>query len=312
MHGEPTEPSRKNQVRGTITKRDKSDMPVLVRSRPGHTGGMDAVNKWAVALRASDKSERTVRAYTGAVRACARHAGKPPSELTSDDVAAWLGRTDLSRNTKAAYYRRIGAWQLWYRESGRGKLRLLRGIQGAKGQPTLPRPVSETDLAALLGACRTDQERMMVLLGAWMGLRCAEICVVDGADFFLAPDGTPMLGVVGKGRKAADLPVPPVVMELAPRMPAGGLWFPGRGGGRPLTTHGMGYRMTVLAERAGCPGVTLHQLRHRFATRLVADGQHLFVVQELMRHSNPATTKGYVRVDAARLADAVGRLPRAA
>jgi len=70
--------------------------------------------------------------------------------------------------------------------------------------------------------------------------------------------------------------------------------------------------MRALVKRTGVRGVSLHQLRHRFATRLVGDGVQLFVVQELMRHSSAATTKGYVRVDPAQMADAVARLPWAA
>jgi site-specific recombinase XerD len=82
-----------------------------------------------------------------------------------------------------------------------------------------------------------------------------------------------------------------------------------------VSTGDLRRALGLLAEipaRAGCPGVTLHMLRHRFATRLVADGQHLFLVQELMRHSSSATTKGYVQVDPAQMADAVASLPRAA
>jgi hypothetical protein len=70
---------------------------------------MDHVDEWAAALRASDRSGDTVRAYTEAVRSCAAHAGKPPLELTPGDVSAWLGRPGLSKNTRAAYYRRLRA-----------------------------------------------------------------------------------------------------------------------------------------------------------------------------------------------------------
>jgi len=92
------------------------------------------VIEWGAALRASDKSEDTIRVYTEAVDHCARWAGKPPMELTSADVSAWLGRPGLSKNTKAAYYRRLKAWRRWCKRTRRGNLRLLQ----ARGSRTGP------------------------------------------------------------------------------------------------------------------------------------------------------------------------------
>lgn len=266
------------------------------------------VLEWAGALRASDRSEDTVRVYTEAVSLCARHAGKRPLELTSADVSVWLGRPGLSRNTRAAYYRRLRAWRRWCKRTKRGKLRLLHGIDPVKGEKTPPKPVSEGNLAALLLACRDDEERMMIRLAAWMGLRRAEICKVEGDDY--DPDAQ-TLRVTGKGRKTVVLPVPPVVADLAERMPRSGPWFRAPGGGH-LTRTGMAFRMAALAERAGCPEVTLHQLRHRFATRLVKAGVQMFVVQQLMRHSSSVTTEGYALIDPQQMADAIARLPEAA
>jgi site-specific recombinase XerD len=50
---------------------------------------------------------------------------------------------------------------------------------------------------------------------------------------------------------------------------------------------------------------TLHQLRHRFATRLYAECGDLRVVQELMGHCNPKTTAGYAAYSAAAAVSAV-------
>lgn len=52
-------------------------------------------------------------------------------------------------------------------------------------------------------------------------------------------------------------------------------------------------------------GVTLHQLRHRFATVAYEQTKDTFAVQKLLKHASPSTTQGYVAVSDYSLAAAV-------
>lgn len=67
---------------------------------------MTSIGDWEAELRLSC-TPRTVRAYTGAIRTLAEHAGKPrPDDLTRADVVAWLGQPHLTSNSRAVYLRR--------------------------------------------------------------------------------------------------------------------------------------------------------------------------------------------------------------
>jgi len=77
--------------------------------------------------------------------------------------------------------------------------------------------------------------------------------------------------------------------------------------GRPLERIAVWQIVRRCAERAGLSNVHPHMLRHSFATHLLAGGADLRVVQELLGHSDIATTQIYTHVDRSRLREVVKR-----
>jgi len=74
--------------------------------------------------------------------------------------------------------------------------------------------------------------------------------------------------------------------------------FPSRkSAGRPITTRHLNRLFHEAADAAGIKrGVTLHTLRHSFATHLLERQTHLRTIQALLGHAKPETTTRYAHV----------------
>jgi len=108
------------------------------------------------------------------------------------------------------------------------------------------------------------------------------------------------LRIVGKGNKERIVPLPrPVLDDLRKfwtihRNPR---WlFPNKAADGPIGRGALGRALAIAAREAGITGVTLHGLRHSYATRLIERGVNIRVVQILLGHASLATTAIYTHL----------------
>lgn len=150
------------------------------------------------------------------------------------------------------------------------------------------------------------------------GLRLAETVACDLQDLDLR-DG--MLRVLGKGKKARDVPVGRLArlalerwLQERPQLarPGEPALFVNRRGGR-LSGRGVQQRLRHWARlQAVGRHVHPHMLRHSFATHLLESSGDLRAVQELLGHADISTTQIYTHLDFQHLAKIYdGAHPRA-
>ena len=105
----------------------------------------------------------------------------------------------------------------------------------------------------------------------------------------------------GKGRKDRNVMLSPSLLELLrtwwrAARPEGWL-FPGRNPVQPMTTRQLNRACHAAAEAAGIErNVSLHTLRHSFATHLLEQNVDVRVIQVLLGHAKLETTALYTRV----------------
>lgn len=282
----------------------------VIQLRPAD-GGQDqarpvrnAVEVWRRDMTAQGLSQRTI---SDRVRVVAHAAGgSDPVGLGSDQVADYLARPGLTPSSKGTYAAALRAWFGWLQRTGRrddNPMQILARPRVPAGQP---RPVDTDAVRDVLASRLWPSTRAMILLAAYQGLRCAEIAAVRGQDIDITAG---RLWVVGKGGRRASVLLHPEVVEVAARMPATGWWFPSPAdAARPVSRASVSAVISRAFARVGRTG-TAHQLRHWYATQLLASGATLREVQVLMRHSSLQHTARYLAVDEDHARAAVEGLP---
>jgi len=250
-----------------------------------------------------------------------------PDQVTTRTVREWivhLRRRDLSANTIARHiYSLKSFWNyLLDFESVEGDP--LRTISPPKRPERLPTYLNEDELARLLEAaaehrmeyCRRRNHAIIATF-AFTGVRRGELLRLTLNDVDLV-EGTLRIED-GKGRKTRVLPL----LEDAGEAIAEWLAVRRDNGHDYLftTTHGNRIHPSRLQiiwrgilERSGITkrGVTMHTLRHTFATLLLRSGRcDLASLQKLLGHSRLDTTAIYLHVGPQQLREAVNGHPLA-
>ncbi|WP_158074129.1 tyrosine-type recombinase/integrase [Micromonospora sp. CB01531] len=183
----------------------------------------------------------------------------------------------------------------------------------------LPVGADDEAVAALLACCDRAtavgrRDLAVLLLMARLGLRAVELARLrlDDVDWRGGE-----LVVRGKGGRVDWMPLPhDVGAALADYLRHGRrpsrlreVFLRTTGPDAPMTRQSIVMVPRRVSQRAGIPVVGAHQLRHRAACRVLADGGSLAEVAELLRHNDLATTAIYAKVDLAALAAVVRPWP---
>lgn len=264
----------------------------------------------------------TVEAYGRDVRSFVAWAGRlgaagpdAVDRTTLRRYLAYLATRGQARRTIARRASALRRYFGWLRRTGVIDADPSVGLSAPRGEGRLPRVLRPDELRALLDDERPpaaagdvprdlrDDALLEVLYGS--GLRVAELCALDVDDLDI---GRRRLTVWGKGGKQRVVPLGDPAATALQR------WL--HDGRRALATEATpaaavflntrGRRLTprdarrIVDRRASSP-THPHALRHTFATHLLDGGADLRVVQELLGHSDLATTQRYTHVSKERL-----------
>lgn len=254
---------------------------------------VEAVEEWRVALRAAGRAETTIATRTDHVLRCGRALGGSPWEVTGDQLVQWAGSQTWARETRRSVRSSLVGFYRWGVESGHCEASPALALPAVAPGAPRARPAPERAYRDALAAAE-PRVRLMLRLAGEVGLRRAEIARVHSRDLIDDLLGWSLI-VHGKGGRERIVPLPtPLALELRAR--GEGWAFPGADGGH-LSPRWVG----KLATRVMPEAWTIHALRHRFATRAYGLDRDLLVVQTLLGHASPVTTRRYVAIGEDRL-----------
>ena len=267
-------------------------------------------------------SSNTVDAYLSDVRGfaewCARSEITDPTSVRRATVRrylAFLTTRRFARRTIARKMASIRRYCRWLVANGHATADPTAGISVPAGDGRLPRVLDRAELGHLLTGPddqadepewrrRRDDAVLEVLYGS--GVRVGELCGLTVSSLSLDRGAASVWGKGGKERRV-PLSAPAVEAlrswltvrgEVVP-VECGDLLF-GNERGRALTPRDV---RRIVDRRSAVP-THPHALRHSFATHLLDGGADLRSVQELLGHSDVATTQRYTHVSRERLSAA--------
>lgn len=255
---------------------------------------------WRRWLIASGTATTTVELRAAHLAAFARaHTSAEPYAISTDDVFDYMAGKRWARETRRGHRASLRSFYRWARETGRTAADPTELMPRVKvGDPVI-RPATDDEYAAALAAATDPRWRLALRMAYELGMRCAEVAQTHTSDMQQDSTGGVWLTVHGKGGKRRRVPVPPNLAALLSREESGYV-FPGQDGGH-LSPHYLGKRISATLPR----GVTMHALRHAFATRTYNVNRDVFTVQRLLGHASAGTTQRYVQVTDASMRELV-------
>lgn len=255
-------------------------------------------------LQMRNLSPLTQEAYLRAVAKLAAFYKTPPDRLDPEQVRAFLTHL-VDRHASYGHFNQTRCALLFFYRVTLGRDWDFGRFPCQKRPKTLPVVLSRGEITQLLAAARRLKDRALFSAIYGCGLRVSEAVALRPEDI----DSRRMVVRVcqGKGRKDRYVMLSPALLHLLrdyyrAYRPTATLFFGGVKD-RPLGRNTVLRACRRLARQAGlAKRVTVHTLRHCFATHLLEAGVDLRTLQALLGHRSLRTTALYTFVSTERLA----------
>jgi integrase/recombinase XerD len=216
-----------------------------------------------------------------------------------DEVIRFTNEYILQKRLSWSYQNQfINALRLFYREI-EGRAVEVESVKRPRREHPLPNVLSKEEVSKMLRVTRNLKHRTMLSLIYGCGLRRGELLALKPAD--IDSNRELLLVKMAKGKRDRVVPLPGSLIELLRnyyRDYRPKVWlFEGAKRGEKYDERSLQMVLKKSIYLAGIKkNVTLHWLRHSYATHLHESGVDIHLIQLLLGHKNTRTTEIYTHV----------------
>src|SRR5438105_1444779 len=241
---------------------------------------------------------KTQKDYIQIIKNLAVFLGRSPDRASFEDIRRFQLHVAARGVGAGAINRNVSALRFFFRVTLK-RYAIVEHTHFIRESRKLPMVLSAEEVVRLLDAAPGLKYRAALSVAYGAGLRAAEVVSLKVSDI----DSKRMLIRVeqGKGRKDRNVMLSPHLLDLLrswwkAARPQGWL-FPGRDPVQPMTTRQLNRACHAAAHLAEInKRVSLHTLRHSFATHLLEQNIDVRVIQVLLGHAKLENTALYTRV----------------
>ena len=249
----------------------------------------------------ANKSDQTIRNYVRGLVKLYEFHDKDPKELELDQVIDFLVFLKNDRGLNWRTIKLYVAGLRYYYQEILENVSLARKIPYPKEKPSLPLIISREELQLLFDSCVNYKHKVMFRLLYSCGIRRSELVHLKIQDIE-TNDGKMRIRInKGKGSKDRYTILSNTILGELRRYfkmcrPKTYL-FNGRFKGEPMSPGGVRHAFVQAHKKSGIKKpITMHTLRHCFASHALEDGLNIKTLQHLLGHHSILTTLIYLHI----------------
>jgi site-specific recombinase XerD len=249
------------------------------------------------AINVSGKSRSTLTNYSRHLAHLALHYNQLPTELDQEQVLDYLHLVKSAGSPSATFFK-FTVYGMRYACKLRGLPYQQFSLPAIDSNDKLPVVLNASEVKALIKACDLLKHRLLISLCYGCGLRCAEVRNLTLAD--VDTERGRLHVRQGKGGKDRCLPMGTMLSRgireyIAAEKPRTFL-FEGHDG-NALSQRGTQWAVSQAVKKSGVvKEVSVHTLRHTYATHLLEQGINILTIKELLGHAHIETTMIYLHL----------------
>ena len=245
------------------------------------------------------QSQSTLENYIRQIALISLEFKKLPEDLSEDDINGYLTALALSPKSpsRSSFKHSIYGLRYYYRHIGQTKRAI--DLPSLKKESKLPVILNREELRQLFKAPTLLKHRIVLALIYSAGLRSQEASNMKISDIDFVRKTIHIRQ--SKYKKDRIVPLSDFIANglkkyLAAENPH--IWlFNGRDADGRYSSKGLNWVMREALKKAGIKKeVSLHTLRHSYATHLLEDGVNILLIKKLLGHAKIETTMIYLHV----------------